>query len=252
MSHDTELREITSGGDTLKGTATVGGIALILFAMAYVSFFGLEMVRMNLGFEDADNAAVMLAFFRQHPDIYHFSGLALVLAGITLTVAVLAGAEIATPRTAAIAIKPVSAFGLFAAVLFFAGGVLRVQTPGTVLHMANQNPDWGVAAYLAVQMAGTQGFASAAGFALSTWAVGISLLRARFDVFPRWLSVLGVVPATLLLLGFFGPLVEGTEILYLVYIASIFGVMLWCLLFGLVLLRWEPPQGIEKTREDPA
>lgn len=70
----------------------------------------------------------------------------------------------------------------------------------------------------------------------------------RFDVFPVWLSVLGVVPATLLLLGFFGPLVDLHQSLYLVCIASIFGVMLWCIGFGLVMLRWEPSQGIEETR----
>lgn len=243
MSHDTELRDVAPNGDTLERRATVGGIALLLFAVAYFAWFGLGMVRMNLGFEDADNAAVMLAFFQQHPDIYTLSGLTFVLAGITLTVAVIAVAEIAASRTTSIALRPISAFGLFAAGLFFAAGVLRVQTPGTVLHMARQNPDWGAAAYLAVQMAGTQGFASAAGFALSLWAVGISLLSVRTAVFPAWLSVLGVVLATPLVLGLFGPLVEGLQSFYPVYIASIFGVMVWCSLFGIVLLRWDSPRG---------
>ena len=61
--------------------------------------------------------------------------------------------------------------------------------------MDSLNHAWGLSAYLAVQMAGTPGLASAGIFAFSGWAIGLSLAGWRSRKFPLALSVLGFLPA---------------------------------------------------------
>lgn len=121
----------------------------------------------NLGFRDADNPAVMISFLRQHSDVFTLTGLVSVLMGLSLVVAVISIWEIAPKGSGTMVLRVGTVFGPFSAVYFFGQGVLRVQSPGTLLHMAGLDPDWGIAGYLAVQMAGTQGLGSAGGFALS-------------------------------------------------------------------------------------
>lgn len=127
-------------------------------------------------------------------------------------------------------------FAVFPATYFSVNGMLRIQAPGTLLHMGNLNSDWGEAGYLAVQMAGTQGVASAGGFAVSVWVLSLSIFNFGARIFRRGLSWLGLITIAQLFGGFFGPLLPTFDFVYFVYILGILATFVWCLLLGLNLL----------------
>ena len=222
----------------MRHTFRMGGIALILFAALYFASFAFASPL--AGLQDGDNPASSLEFIRQHSDFYFLSGIASVLAAIALLGAVFSIAETVPPPAAALTMKVTSTLGLIAAAFFFAHGVLRIQSPGTLLYMDGLDHAWGLSAYLAVQMAGTQGLASAGIFAFSGWAIGLSLAGWRSRKFPLALSVIGFLPAMPWLMGLLGRVGNLPDGLWLVYIFSIIlGLPLWCLIFGVVLWRWK-------------
>jgi hypothetical protein len=222
----------------LNSTLRIGGIAIILFAVLY--FAGFVFASPIVGLEDGDNPAVSLEFLRQHSDFYFLSGIASVLAAITLIGAVLSIADTVLQPSSSLMTRVTSTLGLFAAAFFFGHGVLRIQAPGTLLYIEGLNHDWGLSAYLAVQMAGTQGLGSAGIFAFSTWAIGLSLAGWRSRKLPLALSLLGLLPALPWLMGLLGRLGFLPDNLWLLYIGSIIlGIPLWCIALGVVLLRWK-------------
>jgi hypothetical protein len=221
----------------------LGGVAAILAGVAALVVVALEEHRSSLGFNDADDPRVMLRFFRQHPDVYTASGLALVVVGIGLAVAVVALWRVTSVADPGLLVRVGAVFGLFSSAFFFAQGVLRVQSPGTILHIADLDEQSGMAAYAAVQMAGTQGFGSAGGFSLAIWAIALALGTWRERTLPRALAVLAVPPAAFLLIGLLGSLIlsDTSQVLRLVYIASVvLGLPLWCMGVGAALLRLKP------------
>ncbi len=219
-----------------------GGVAAILAGVGAFAVVGLEARRTSLGFNDADDPRVMLRFFREHPDLYTTSGIALVLVGIALAVAVLVLWRVTSAADPGLFVRIGAVFGLFSSAFFFAQGVLRVQSPGTILHIAGLDEESGMAAYAAVQMAGTQGFGSAGAFSLAVSAVALAVGTWRGRTLPRVVAVLAVPPAAFLLTGLLGPLTEASQALYLVYIASVvLGLPFWCMGVGVALLRLKPP-----------
>lgn len=222
-------------------TGKVGGAAMIVVALGLAGFFGLEGYRGSLGFEDADNPAVMLQFLRQHPQLYSLIGAIFVVIAAALVVAVVAVWHIALPKGIGIASQVASVFGLFSAAFFFAQGVLRVQSPGTIVHIDNLSHQSGLAAYAAVQMAGTQGFGSSGAFALAIWGVGTAIGGARAGLLSKPALFLTVLPALFILTGLGGPLLGSPDGLYVVYMLSLLGLIVWCFAVGLRLLSLEPP-----------
>jgi hypothetical protein len=103
--------------------------------------------------------------------------------------------------------------------------------------MGNLNPEWGEAGYLAVQMAGTQGLASAGGFAVSVWVLSTSIFNFKARVFWRGLSWFGFVTIAMMFGAFVGPLLPTFDIVYPIYILGILLTYVWCLFLGFNLLR---------------
>lgn len=213
----------------------VGSLCLILFALAGAAWFALELAPPILGFEDTDDASVSLRFLRQYPQVYALSGLLLTAMATCLTIGTLAIADVLAPRVEPLALRTTTAFGLLAAACFFLHGVLRLSV-GPVLHIDGIDHVQGRAAYVTIQMVGVHGVAQAALVTLSAWAVGLSLMGMRTRTLPVTLCALGTIPA-FRLLGLLGPLNVLPEILWIVFMLSIPGVMMWCLLLGLALLR---------------
>lgn len=215
-----------------------GGVAAIVAGLGLLGVVGLEIRRTNLGFHDADDPRVMLGYFREHADLYVLSGLLQILTAVMLVaVAVAMWRSLTAPHPRLID-SVGTVFALFSAAYFFAQGVLRVQSPATVLHMGGLDEQAGVSAYAAVQMAGTQGFGSSGGFALAIWAICVGIASWRGPTLPRPLAGLAVLPAAFLLIGLLGALDEAAEGLYLLYVASAaFGLPLWCIGLGVVMLR---------------
>ncbi len=217
-----------------------GGVAALLAGLGASGVVGLEARRSSLGFEDADDPRVMLDFFREHADLYTASGILLILVGIALAVAVLVLWRVTSPAAPGLLNRFGAVFGLFSSAFFFCQGALRVQSPRTILHIADLDEASGLAAYAAVQMAGTQGFGSAGGFALAVWAIAVAVATWPGRTLPRFVAALAVLPAAFLLIAVFGPLVEA-EGVYLLYLAGVvLGLPLWCLGVGMALLRLKP------------
>lgn len=223
-------------------------MAAISAGLGFLGVAGLEARRTSLGFEDADNPRVMLDFFREHANLYTTSGILLILVGVALAVAVLVLLRVTSAADPGL-LNPFGAvFGLFSSAFFFAQGALRVQSPETILHIANHDEASGRAAYAAVQMAGTQGLGSAGGFALAIWAIAVAAATWRARTLPRLVAVLAVLPAAFLLIALFASLVDAAEGLYLLYVASVvLGLPLWCMGVGVALLRLRPPTVSRQT-----
>lgn len=222
----------------MKNTARAAGLSIIAFALAGVLWFVLESTPPRVGFEDTDNPAIMVEFVRTHPEVFVHAGIALIVMAISLTVAVLAIAEVMGPRSGAVGLRSSSAFGLFAAAFFMFGGAIRIGSSGPLLHMAGLRDEWGDGAYLAAQVV-SQGVLIGGIFVLCLWVVGLSVIGLRTKALPLALCVLGILPAFRIVSSTLGPLglLPDAEVLWLIGMAAILGTILWCLLLGVVLLR---------------
>jgi len=222
----------------MKNTMGAAGLAIIVFAIAGVSWFALESTPPRLGFEDTDNPALMVGFVREHPEVFVQAGMTLIIMALSLTVAVLGIAEVLGPGSSPVGLRSSSAFGLFAAAFFLFGGAIRIGSSGPLLHMAGLRAEWGEGAYLAIQVV-SQAVLIGAVFALCLWVVGLSVIGLRTKAIPLALSVLGILPAFRIGSSTLGPLglLPDAEILWFIGMASILGTIRWCLLLGVVLLR---------------
>ena len=111
-----------------------------------------------------------------------------------------------------------------------------------LLYIDNLNHDWGITAYLVVQMVGIQGFAQAAIVNLGFWAVGLSLTTAQRRLLPKTILLLAAFPIFHLIAAIFLPFLgEVPSALFLLYVVSIFGTVIWCLVLGIFLVRLKPP-----------
>ncbi|MEO8461975.1 MAG: hypothetical protein ABI555_02080 [Chloroflexota bacterium] len=216
----------------------VGGLSTIVFALATVLWFALEIMPANLGFEDTDSPSVMLAFLRAHGEIYVYTGLVLLLMSLALTGSVLGAAEAFASRIGSLSFKATSAMGLMGAAFFMLAGGIRIWTAGPLLHIADLKAEWGESGYVAAQAA-SQTFLITGILGLGLWAVGLSVFGGRARAIPLALALLGVLPAIRLVTGTLGPtgLIGDSEAVWILSLLAIPGTSLWCLLLGLVLLR---------------
>ena len=222
---------------TTEAGTRLAGSAILVFALAGIAWFYLESTPPRLGFEDTDDPALMLEFIRAYPQVFVQAGAALLAMSVSLTVAVLAIAEVVGARPSRLAVRSASAFGLMAATFFLFGGAVRIGSSGPLRHMAGLSDRWGEDAYVAAQVS-SQAVLGGGLLALCLWAVGLSLVGLRTRTLPTALCVLGLIPAFRIVSGMLGPLglLPDWGVLWLVSIGSIFGTILWCLLLGAVLI----------------
>jgi hypothetical protein len=232
---------------TARPAATRAGLAgplsAVLFTAAGAAGFVLETTARSAGFDDGDNPAQSVALFAVNPTPYSLSGLTLAVAAVALLMLVLAVHESVLAAVRPLYARFVTGIGLISAVLLFLGGVIRLQAPGTVTHIAGLDREWGLAAYLAVQMSGTQGALSAAIFAFALWAVGVCVAAARPHTLPLPVLLVGLLPALVLvipLIALAGRVIgqDTSDVLYPIYLIAIFvGIPLFSLAVGWVLWR---------------
>jgi hypothetical protein len=213
-----------------------GGIALVLAGIAWAVWFFLESAAPRLGFDDTDNPAVSLEFLRAHSIVYAQMGVALMVLSMSLVGAVLAVGDRIGARGTPLTSRSTTVFGLFSAAFFLGHAALRLSA-GPILHIDSLNSNWGEAAYITIQMVGIHLMAQVGLLAFSLWALGVAIVGWRSRAIPRWLSALAIVPA-LRLATLLGPLgFDGPDVVWLAFMISIAGTVVWLVLFGLVLLR---------------
>jgi hypothetical protein len=178
---------------------------------------------------DGDNAADSLVYLQEHGTAYALSGVFLVLAALGL-------------MRSATAVPWRSAFqtvvGAVAGGLWVFTGALRISSAGPIGHIAGYDRGWGEAAYLTVQMAGTQGGLLGGVVLAELWIVTGCVVAWRSGALPRWLCALGLV-ALVYPLGTAVGLAGGgvSSAVWVVGIASlVLGLPVWCLATGTWLL----------------
>jgi hypothetical protein len=175
------------------GTAVALVVAAVALVAASVAEFAPGEIR-----GDGDNPADSIAFLRAAKEFYGYSGASLILGGAALITGVLGLARIVRVGGLSLAFTAATAFGVLAGGFLAVTGVLRLNATGTVLHISGLDAGWGESAYLAVQMAGTQGLLATGMIGLSGWLVAVALLGARRRL--GGLALVGLAPAAILLL----------------------------------------------------
>lgn len=200
------------------------GLGLVTVGLALPAAFLLEAATRPAG-TDGDNAADSLVYLQEHGTAYAMSGACLVIAAIGLI-----RAATAVPwRTPFL-----TAVGSVAAGLWTFTGALRISSPGPIDHISGYDRAWGEAAYLAVQMAGTQGGLLGGVVLIAFWIVSGSVLAWRSHALPRGLCALGLV-ALVYPVGTGMSLLGGDvpSALWVAGVASLFlGLPVWCLAVG--------------------
>ncbi len=218
---------------------TGAGIALIAVGIALAAVVALELAPGDAR-GDGDNPADSLRYLEQFGQLFVYSGLALVVAGVALVVAVLGVLRIL--GTPSLAYSAASAFGVLSGGFLAVSGVMRMQANGTVPYIQSLDQSWGEAAYLAVQMAGTQGLLSAGMMALAAWLVALAILLIRRG--SRAVALLALLPAGMLAVLVIDLVVPNlatdndtvSSVVYVIYIlCAIIGIPVACIGFGIAL-----------------
>jgi len=209
------------------------GVALILTGAGILGASLLELATGARG--DADNPTDSLAFLSEHGELYSYSGSAFTVAGVALVVAVLGIWQLV--GTVGLAFASASVLGILGGGFLIVNGILRMQSVGTVPYIESMDQSWGESAYLAVQMAGTQGLMSAGLIILCAWLVSLGLLFARRRIWGT--AAFAAMPAMVLAILLADLLIPGLDELgldglFVVYAAGLaIGVPLCCAAFGI-------------------
>lgn len=185
---------------------------------------------------DGDNPADSLAYLAVAGRAYLWSGALMAIGGAALVIGAVGRLRARAGSAASMLTQVALVFTIISAGLLIGAGVLRMQATGTVDHIASLDPAWGEAAYLAVQMAGTQGMMSAGTFILLAVAVTLSIGEWRTGMrAPLIAAVLPAIALAFLFGDLLIPSLESstTEGLFLVYVGSaLLGIPLWSAVYG--------------------
>ncbi len=211
------------GDNGVVRTRVFAGVGLVAVGLFIPLAFILEFATRPAG-TDGDNAADSLLYLQEHGTAYVLSGCCLVLAALGLIRAATA-APWRTPFLTAV--------GSVAAGLWAFAGALRISSPGPIDHIRGYDEDWGEAAYLVVQMAGTQGGLLGGVVLTEFWIVTGCLVAWRARSLPRPLCAMGMVALVYPVAFALGFVVSFGDGLWILGIVSLFlGLPAWFLASG--------------------
>ncbi len=182
-------------------TQVFAGVGLVSAGLFLPLSFGLEAATRPMG-TDGDNPTESLLYLQEHGTAYALSGCCLLLAALGLMRAATA-VSWRTPFQTVV--------GSVAAGLWSFTGALRISSPGPIDHIRGYDQEWGEAAYLVVQMAGTQGALLSGVVLTELWIVTGCLLAWRSRALPRPLCALGMVALLYPIVFVLGLVFEGIE-----------------------------------------
>lgn len=185
---------------------------------------------------DGDNPADSLRYLATAGRAYLWSGALLGVGGAALITGAVGRLRARGGHPASMLMHVALVLTIVAGALIIGAGAIRMQATGTVLHIESLDTAWGEAAYLAVQMAGTQGMLSAGVFTMLVVTVALSIAEWRSGVrAPLFVAVLPAVALVVLLSDLFMPGFESAmpEFVFPVYfVAALLGIPLWCAAYG--------------------
>ncbi len=239
----------------MRNSRLATAIAAIVYGVAGLAWTILELTPQGLGFPDTDDPAMSLRYLAVHSHVYRQAGIALIVMALALIVVVNGVADVVRTRSAEadasrsasgsdLAMRSVTTLGLFAAAAFLVFGAMRFSVL-PILYVETLNPAWGQTAYLVQQFAGIHGFAQVGVLCFGFWAVGAGIVGWRAGAIPGWLAALAIVPGLriLPLLSVVGNPDGAPGWLWIVFMLSIPGTMLWMLLLGVWLVRGRATAG---------
>lgn len=233
----------------MRSSRLATALAAIIYGVAGIAWTILELTPQGLGYPDTDDPAMSLRYLADHSDVYRQAGLALILMALALIVVVQGVTDVLRRSPSAtdarpagsgvdLAIRSVTTIGLFAAAALLIFGAMRFSVL-PILYVETLSPAWGQTAYLVQQFAGIHGFAQVGVLSFGFWAVGAGIVGWKAGTIPAWLAALAIVPGLriLPLLSVVGNVEDAPDWLWVVFMLSIPGTMLWVLLLGLWLFR---------------
>lgn len=108
-------------------SSRLGALSAIAAGVAGMAWFVFELAPVNMGFDDTDDPSVSLRYLHLHADLYAQAGVALILMGVALAVAVFAVSDAIAPRADRLALRSVTAFGVASRAV--RSGVARAGLP---------------------------------------------------------------------------------------------------------------------------
>jgi hypothetical protein len=221
----------------MKNLQKMGGIAALIGAatnLLALGVFAALLVPEGFGSEDpdpgqiiaflADNQAFMCVFYQI---IYLIFGVSLIFLSLALYERLKAG----SPALA----QAVTTFGLIYAVLVIVIGTLSINNLSTVVKLYGENPAQAATVWLTLDSVET-GLGAGGGETIvnALWFLLLSWVALRARELPRVLNYLGVV------IGVAGILSVVLTSLALMAVVYGFGLIIWFVWLGIVMLRRSP------------
>jgi hypothetical protein len=185
---------------------------------------------------DGDNPADSLRYLATAGRAYLWSGALLGVGGAALITGAVGRLRARGGHPESMLMHVALVATIVVGALMIGAGAIRMQATGTVPHIESLDPAWGEAAYLAVQMAGTQGMLSAGVFTMLVVTVALSIAEWRSGMrAPLFVAALPAVALIVLLSDLFVPGFESAmpEFVFPVYfVSALLGIPLWCAAYG--------------------
>lgn len=216
--------------DELRRARMTAGIALIVMGIALSAARLVELA--TRGQVDADDPAASLRYLAEFGDAYAVTGILLVVLAAALVVAAVAVRAVLRAERPSLWLDAGAVGGYLGAGALGIGGVMRVAAPGPLAYISSLDPDWGEAAYLVVQTAGTQSLFAGGVLGMSVWLLGVAIAAWRRRSVTRAALVLAIF-ALDFVFALAGPLVEVPDGVFVVHLFSLMvGLPVACAAIG--------------------
>jgi hypothetical protein len=216
--------------DELRKARVTAGAAMIAMGVALSGARLIELA--TRGQIDADDPAASLQYLVDSGDAFVATGLLLVVLAAALVVAAVAVRAVLAEAGRSLWIDAGAIAGYLGAGALVPAGVMRVGAPGPLAYISSMDADWGEAAYLVVQTAGTQTLFAGGVLGMSVWLIGVAIAAWRRRSVARPALLLAVF-ALDFVFALVAPLIEVPDGVFVLHLFSLMvGLPVACAAIG--------------------